>query len=103
LDAFLDDKELLKLFSEGKSRKLRLPNQVIEKVFSTVQKIEASVSVYDLWADKGLRFEKLTGSENRYSMRLSGKFRLEMRVEWKDEEQTIGIFFLLGISNHYGD
>lgn len=103
LIVFLDDKELEKLFSEGKSRKLRLPDQVIEKFFSTVQKIEASVSVHDLWADKGLRFEKLTGFENRYSMRLSGKYRLEMRVEWKNEKQTIGIFFITGISNHYGD
>lgn len=103
LDVILDDKELVKLYTTGKSKKLRLPDQVIEKFLSTIQKVEASVTIYDLWADKGLRFEKLKGSEKLYSMRISGKYRLEMEVEWKDDRQTIGKFHLLTISNHYGD
>lgn len=68
-----------------------------------MQKIEASISINDLLADKGLRFEKLRGFENRYSMRLSGKYRLEMEVKWNDDKRNIGKFFLLTISNHYGD
>ena len=103
LDVILDDKELVKLYTTGKSKKLRLPEQIIEKFLSTIQKIEASVTINDLLADKGLRFEKLRGSENHYSMRLSGKYRLEMEVEWKDDKQTVGKFHLLSISNHYGD
>jgi proteic killer suppression protein len=103
LDVFLDDKELERLYESGKSKKLRLPDQVTEKFFSVIQKIEASVNIYDLWADKGLKFERLKGSEKLYSMRLSGKYRLEMEVEWKDDKQTVGKFHLLTISNHYGD
>lgn len=35
-------------------------------------------------------------------MRLNLKYRLEMNINWKNEAQTIGIFFLITISNHYG-
>jgi len=50
-----------------------------------------------------LKFEKLKGYENQYSMRLTGKYRLEMKIEWQDTDQTIGFFYLVTISNHYGD
>ena len=103
MDVILNDKELEKLYTTGQSRKLRLPEQVVEKFFATIQKIEASVTISDLLADKGLRFEKLRGSENHYSMRLTLKYRLEMNITWIDEKKTIGNFLLLTISNHYGD
>ncbi len=103
MSIYLDDKELEKLYTTGMSRKLRLPEQVIEKFLGTIQKIEAAVSIHDLWSDKGLRFEKLKGSVNTFSMRLTGKYRLEMGVVWKDEKQTIGDFYLKRISNHYDD
>ena len=103
MDVILDDKELEKIYTTGKSSKLKLPDIVIDKFFATVQKIEASVSIYDLWVDGGLKFEKLRGFKNRYSMRLSGKYRLEMELEWKDEKKTIAKFFLQKISKHYGD
>lgn len=103
MDVFLDDKELVKLYTTGKSKKLKLPEPVIEKFLSTIQKIEASVTIYDLWADRGLKFEKIKGTEKVYSMRLSGKYRLEMKIEWQDTDQTIGFFYLVTISNHYGD
>jgi len=103
LDVLLNDKELVKLYETGKSKKLRLPEPVIEKFFAAVQKIDAAVNIYDLWKDSALRFEKLKGAGNRYSMRLTGKYRLEMTVEWKDDPPTIGKFFIEEISNHYGD
>ena len=103
MDVFLDNKELLTLYVTGKSKKIRLSEQVIDKFFSTVRKIEAAVVIYDIWADNGLRFEKLKGFEKRYSMRLSGKYRLEMNIEWMDEKQIVGKFHLLTISNHYSE
>ncbi len=103
MEVFINDKELEKLYTTGQSRKLRLQEHITDKFYATVQKIEASISINDLLADKGLRFEKLRGFENRYSMRLSGKYRLEMEVEWNDDKRNIGKFFLLTISNHYGD
>ncbi len=103
MEVHLDDKELEKLYTTGKSGKLKLPEHVIDKFFATIQKIESAMTIRDLLADKGLRFEKLKGSTNRYSMRLSGKYRLEMEVEWIDDKLTVGKFYLQTISNHYGD
>lgn len=101
MKAFISDKELESLYLAGHSRKLKLPEQVVNKFFATIQKIEAAVDIHDLLSDKGLRFEKLKGFEQRYSMRLSQKYRLEMNITWVNESCTIGDFFLLTISNHY--
>lgn len=99
----IDDKDLIKLYETGSSKKLRLPESVIEKFFATVQKIESATNIHDFWKDSGLKFEKLKGYKNRYSMRLTGKHRLEMEITWTNNDQTIGEFYLITISTHYGD
>ncbi|MCB9282705.1 MAG: type II toxin-antitoxin system RelE/ParE family toxin [Lewinellaceae bacterium] len=101
MEVYIENKDLEDLYRTGRSRKLKLPKQVVDKFFATVQKIEAAETIHDLLADKGLHFEKLKGFDDRYSMRLNQKYRLEMRIEWKNEAHTVGIFFLLTISNHY--
>lgn len=101
MEVYIDNKDLDDLYRTGRSRKLKLPAQVVDKFFATVQKIEAAETIRDLLADKGLHFEKLKSTPNRYSMRLNQKYRLEMTVEWKNEAQTVGTFILLTISNHY--
>lgn len=96
-----DNKELEKLYITGKSKKLKLSSDIIDKFFARIQQIEAANNIHDLWNDKGLNFEKLQSSENKYSMRLKIKYRLEMKIKWKNNEKTIGDFFITGISNHY--
>ncbi|MCG8320210.1 MAG: type II toxin-antitoxin system RelE/ParE family toxin [Cytophagales bacterium] len=104
MNVYIDDKELERLYTTGRSKKLKLPDHVVDKFFATVQKIDAAITIHDFWHDKGLKFEKLKGKhKNKYSMRLSGKYRLEMNVTWKNEEKTIGVFSLITISNHYED
>lgn len=103
MNVYIDDKELLKLYESGRSKKLRLPENVIEKFFATIQKIESATSIHDFWENSGLKFEKLKGFQNRYSMRLNIKYRLEIEVSWINSEQTIGDFTILEISSHYGD
>ena len=103
MEISIDNKELEKLYTTGKSAKLKIPDHVTDKFFATIQKIEAARDIYDLWADKGLNFEKLKGKEKEYSMRLSGKYRLEMEFNWNDEQKTNGSFVLKNISNHYKD
>ena len=103
MDAILENIELLRLYVTGKSKKIRLPEHITDKFFATLQKIEEAANIHDLLADNGLRFEKLVGYKKRYSMRLSGKYRLEKEVEWMDEKQLVGKFYLLTISNHYGE
>ena len=99
----INDKELIKLYETGSSKKLKLPETVIEKFFATIQKIESATSIHDFWKDSGLKFEKLRGFKNRYSMRLTGKYRLEMEIEWKNIDNTVGEFIIVEISSHYGD
>jgi len=48
LDVYIDDKELIKLYETGKSKKLKLQPEIIEKFFATIQKIEAAEDIYDL-------------------------------------------------------
>lgn len=103
MEVRFENKELIKLYTTGKSSKLRLPLNVIEKFFATIQKIEAASTKQDLLSDRGLRFKKLKGRGDEYSMRLNDKYRLEMEIKWMDEKLTVGVFILLDISNHYGD
>jgi toxin HigB-1 len=101
MDFRFENKDLEKLYTAGKSKKYKFPDDIIEKFFARIQQIEAAKDIYDLWSDKGMNFEKLTNSENRYSMRLKLKYRLEMNIEWKNSEKTIGEFIIIEISVHY--
>lgn len=103
MKVYIEDKELIRLYTTGSSKKLRLPGSVVEKFLATVQKIESAVTIHDLWKNAGLNFEKLKGFKDLYSMRLTGKYRLEMEINWSNEEKTIGDFLLITISSHYGD
>jgi len=100
LNVHIDDKELENLYISGKSKKLKLKPNIIDKYFATIQKLEAAKDIHDLWKDPSLNFEKY---KKHYSIRLTGKYRLEMLVKWMNDEQTIGEFHLFSISNHYGD
>lgn len=100
MEVNIDDKDLLNLYTKGKSKKYRLPKDVIDKFFLRVNLLLASKDIYDLWADPAAKFKKLSG-EDKYSMRLNTKYRLEIEVEWNNTEKTIGIFTLVNISNHY--
>lgn len=103
MEVHIDDKDLLKLYSGETPKKLRgLPPQVVEKFFAAVQLLMNANSITDIWKFPGYNFEKLK-TKGICSMRLSGKYRLEMVVQWTNPEQTIGIFNLTTISNHYGD
>jgi len=101
MEFIFKNKELEKLYTTGKSKKLKLSDDIIEKFFARLQQIEAAHDIYDLWKDKGLNFKRMEGSENSFSMRLKIKFRLEMDIEWKNEDKTIGDFIITEISNHY--
>lgn len=100
MDVYIDNKELEKLYETGKSKKLKLRPDIIDKYFAIIQKIDAAKDIFDLWRDPSLNFEKY---KKHYSMRLTGKYRLEIEVKWLNEEKTIGDFYLFAISNHYGD
>ena len=101
MEVFINGKDLERLYTSGISKKLRLPEQVVEKFFAAIQKIDAAENIFDLRNDRGLHFEKLKGFSNRYSMRLSLKYRLETEISWLNDEQTVGEFHIDKISVHY--
>ncbi|MBU2446830.1 MAG: type II toxin-antitoxin system RelE/ParE family toxin [Bacteroidetes bacterium] len=98
----IENKELLKLYKTGKSRKYRLQPAVLEKFFMRIQQIEAALTIYDIWNNPSLNFESLKGT-NRYSIRVDRKYRLEFEIDWHNEESTIGKFIIKELSKHYGD
>ena len=100
MNVYITDKDLKNLYVTGTSKKLKLRKDIIDKFFATVQKISAARDIYDLWKDSALNFEKY---KDHYSVRLSGKYRLEMEVEWEDDDKSRGDFYLFRISSHYGD
>lgn len=67
------------------------------------EQLEAAIDIYDLWKTASLNFEKLEGSQSRYSVRLSKKWRLEMEIDWENKEKTKGTICIVEISKHYGD
>jgi len=101
MEVLVKNKELQKLYETGKSKKYPLPKNIIDEFTYCVQVLEAAETIYDIWNDKSLKFEKLKGTENSYSLRLNKKYRLEMDIDWINQECTIGIVEVTEISNHY--
>ena len=97
----IPNKHLRSLYETGRSRKHDLPPQVVRKFFMRIQQFEAADRVADLLADGGMHFEKF---EDHYSVRLNDQYRLEVQVEWLDQEETrLGTVHVLEVSPHYGD
>lgn len=101
MEVFVKNKELQKLYETGKSKKYPLPKNIVENFIYCMQVLEDAETIYDIWNDKSLNFEKLKGTENSYSMRLNAKYRLEMDIDWINQECTVGIVEVTDISNHY--
>jgi len=96
------NKNLVKLYETGKSKKYRLQPAVLNKFFMRIQQIEAANTIHDLWETPSLNFEYLE-SEKTYSVRVDKGYRLEIEISWLNEEKTIGKFFIKELSKHYGD
>ncbi len=94
------NKNLIELYTEGKSKKYKFLNKVeINKFMIAVGIIESAANINDFRKMSSLNFEHLNG--NRYSMRLSRQNRLEMLIEWEDENKTLGTIYLDDITKHY--
>jgi plasmid maintenance system killer protein len=96
------DKHLQELYEKGRCGKLKFVDKVIcRKFVERVGRIEASVTIYDLREPASMRFESLVGFENRFSIRLDAKHRLEFEIEFENEERTFGFVRILALSKHY--
>ena len=98
----LKHRELEALYRTGRSRKGKLPVELAKKFCQRVGILEAAESIYDLRSPVSLRFEKLQGYENRFSLRINDQYRLEVEIEFEDGARTRGRIVVVKLSDHYG-
>jgi proteic killer suppression protein len=76
-------KKIEELYTKEKNAH-KYPNEVVDAFFEVMAIINAAVSEQDLYAFKGLRFEKLSGQrgkQNQRSLRLNQQWRLIVVIE----------------------
>lgn len=78
-------KKIRDLYYEGKNAH-KYPN-VVDDFFDVMTTLRAAKDERDLYALKGLRFEKLKGRKGERSVRLNQQWRLILSVE-EDEQGT---------------
>jgi plasmid maintenance system killer protein len=96
------DKHLQELYEKGWSRKYKFVDKPLAKKFvERVSRIESAISIYDLREPPSMQFEALGGFENRFSIRLDVKHRLEFEINFEDEAKSVGFVKILTVSKHY--
>jgi len=95
------NKHLVNLYQDGKSKKYKVPQEILKKFFMRIQELEAARDIHDIWKKPSLNYEKMQGYENRYSIRIQDKWRLEIEIEWENAEMTVGDIYVVELSNHY--
>ena len=93
------DKKLEALYTEEKNAH-KYPN-VVDDFFEVMAIIAAALSEKDLYANKGLRFEKLVGQRGKQgqrSLRLNKQWRLIVTLEEDAESFYLQI---LGIEDYH--
>jgi len=94
--------QLEKLYTFGRSRKYPLDEIVAAKFVAVVARLKAAQDVHDLWHLPSLNFERLQGYPNKYSARVTIKYRVEMDIDWENQEKTVGRIGIVELSKHYG-
>lgn len=94
-------KHLRELYETGRSRKYKLPKGVPKTFVERINQIEAAVTINDLRVPPSMRFEKLEGYENRFSIRINKQYRLEFEITFEDEKCTRGSVLIVDVSKHY--
>ncbi len=95
-----ESKRLAALYVEEADAR-RYPSEVVDAFFEVMAALKSAIDERDLYALKGLHFEKLKGGrKNERSMRLNKAWRLIVRMERDDNGKLIVV---VNLENHYGD
>ena len=94
-------KYLEELYTKGQSKKIKLPEGIAEKYLDRINRIEAAETINDLRMPPSMRFERIKGYKNRFSIRLNDQYRLEFDIEFSDKENTMGKVLIMCVSDHY--
>lgn len=92
-----DDHDLEELYCTETGAK-NYPVPVVIGFFKRMQQIKAAPHENDLRANKSLRFEKLNGYDNKYSIRINDQWRIIFHTE---KNGTCTVLKIEEISNHY--
>jgi len=98
----LANKHLEEIYMRGASRKFIFMNRKLcEKFVERIGRIDAADTVFDLREPPSMKFEALKGYENRFSIRLDVKHRLEFEIDFEDKDRTFGSVTVVTVSKHY--
>lgn len=96
------NKHLKDLYEKGASKKFKfMDRKLCEKFVERVGRIESAETIFDLRDPPSMRFEALQGYENRFSIRLDGKHRLEFELNFEDKDRTFCFVTIVTVSKHY--
>ena len=96
------NKHLVDLYTKGSSKKFKFINKALAKKFvERITRIYAANTIYDLYEPPSMEFEGLEGYDNRFSIRIDQKHRLEFEIEFTDEEKTTGEVLIVDVTKHY--
>ena len=102
MDYDFKTKHLIDLYTKGASQKFKFVNKALAKKFvERVNRIDAANTIYDLYEPPSMEFERLKGADNRFSIRIDKKHRLEFEMEFSDDEKTTGEALIVDVSKHY--
>lgn len=96
------DRHLQDVYEKGKSRKYPFIDKLLARKFvERIGRIESAEDINDLRTPPSMHFEALNGFENRFSIRIDLKHRLEFEIDFEDEKRTVGSVRVITVSKHY--
>ena len=102
MDWAFANRHLTELYTKGVSKKFRfMDKKLCVKFVERVGRIESAETIFDLRDPPSMEFESLEGYENRFSIRLDRKHRIEFEIEFEDENRTFGSVTVITVSKHY--
>lgn len=100
MDFVIDNKSLIELYTTGKSRKLHFPKGIAQKFVERVSRIKAAMNIDDLRKPPSMKFEKLQGHADLYSIRLNQQYRLIFQFTSVDKDIKTGKILIRDIWDH---
>ncbi|MDA3832364.1 MAG: type II toxin-antitoxin system RelE/ParE family toxin [Spirochaetales bacterium] len=98
----LANKHLEDIYAKGGSKKFKfMDKKLCGKFVARVGVIEAAETIFDLREPPSMEFEALQGYDNRFSIRLDKKHRVEFEIDFEDEDKTFGFVTIVTVSKHY--
>lgn len=82
-----------------KSKKHRLPKQVVQKYQKRIDTLMGATRMEDLFVFNSLNFEAL--NNGYYSIRIDIHYRLEFKIRIAGNETLVSICTITDITNHY--